>query len=50
MLYDSEISGGMIYSYIPGFVDIGMGDQATLRYFLRNQRGWNVSRAGGRIL
>jgi uncharacterized protein YraI len=41
-------SGGMIY--IPNFMKIGTGVQATLRFCLKNLRGCNVDVTAGRDL
>jgi hypothetical protein len=38
-------SGGMIY--IPGFMKIGIGVQAILRFYLRNLRCFNVGITDG---
>jgi uncharacterized protein YraI len=45
-IVDAIASGGMIY--LPRFMKIGTGVQATLRFCLRNSRGCNVGITDGR--
>jgi hypothetical protein len=50
-MYTVEMAScGMIYSYLPSFMKIGIGVQAALRFCLRNLRGCNVGITDGKDL
>jgi hypothetical protein len=50
MEYGVEIvSCGMIYLYIPSFMEIDIGIQAILRFNFRNLKGCNIVLLMGRL-